>query len=69
MSRIYRLVYGDRHSEDADRQTASLAALAVVLVILVAAMWLTQKLQATARVEDCLLSNQLNCDRLVPRGN
>ena len=36
MSRIYRLVYGDRHAEDADRQTASLAALAVVLLILVA---------------------------------
>ena len=69
MSRIYRLVYGERHAEDADRQTASLAALAVVLLVLVASMWLTQKLRTTATIEDCLMANRLNCDRLVPKIN
>lgn len=49
----------------AERQTASLAAVAVVLVLLVGGLFLVHHLRATATVEDCLLSGRRNCDILV----
>jgi hypothetical protein len=68
MAKIYRLVF-DRHrrSEDADRQTASLAGLAVTLLVLVVCMWLTKQLAAKSVIEDCLMAGRNNCDILVAR--
>ncbi len=45
----------------ADRQTASLAALAVTLGLVVAGVFLCHALRHTAELQDCLLSGRTNC--------
>lgn len=52
-------------AEAANRQTLSLAGLAVTLAVLVASVYLVQRLSHTTRVEDCLMANRLNCDRVA----
>lgn len=52
-------------TDSADRQTLSLAGLVVTLAVLVASVYLVQRLSHTTRVEDCLMANRLNCDRLA----
>ena len=51
--------------EEADRQTASLAGVAVILVLLVAGLFLVQALRTESTAEDCLLSGRTNCDVLA----
>ena len=60
-----RLGEDDQHA--ADRQTASLAGLAVTLLLIVVSLFLLRQLQITSRVEDCMLANRINCDMLVAR--
>jgi hypothetical protein len=62
----------DRHwvnTEDeqdgADRRTASLAGLAVALMLVVGSLFVVHALQRCGRVEDCLLAGHSNCDVLV----
>jgi hypothetical protein len=50
---------------DADRQTATLAGLAVALLLVVVGLFLVQELRAKARVEDCLLAGRRDCDRVL----
>ena len=57
-----------KREEDAARQTRSLAAFAVLLLVLVAALGLTHTLRRSAAVEDCMLAGRINCDRLVQTG-
>ncbi len=45
----------------ADRQTASLAALAVILLLVVIGLALVQQLRAAAGFEDCVLSGRSDC--------
>jgi hypothetical protein len=53
-------------TEDAaNRQTASLAGVAVILLLLVAGLFLVQTLRSNALIEDCLLSGRRNCDSFV----
>lgn len=52
-------------TEAANRQTLSLAGLAVTLAVLVASVFLVQRLAHTTRVEDCLMANRLNCDKVA----
>ena len=52
-------------TEAANRRTMSLAGLAVTLAVLVASVYLVQRLSHTTRVEDCLMANRLNCDRMA----
>jgi hypothetical protein len=47
--------------EEADRQTASLAAVAVTLFLIVLGLFLIRELRAKAELEDCLLSGRTNC--------
>jgi hypothetical protein len=47
---------------DADRQTATLAGLAIALLLVVVGLFLVQELRAKARVEDCLLAGRRDCD-------
>ncbi len=57
-------------AEAANRQTVSLAGLAVTLAILVLCIFLVRQLAHTTRVEDCLMANRMNCDKVaatVPR--
>lgn len=51
--------------EAADRQTASLAAVAVILLLLVAGLFLIRELHAKSMIEDCLLAGRRDCDALV----
>jgi len=50
---------------DADRQTAGLAGLAFVLLLLVAGLFLVHTLYQKSKVEDCLMAGRLDCDRLI----
>ncbi|MBS0561018.1 MAG: hypothetical protein JSR21_13280 [Proteobacteria bacterium] len=49
-----------------DRRTASLAGVAVTLLLIVVGLFLIQHLRATVRIEDCLLSGRTNCSVLLP---
>ncbi len=68
MARTHRLVFSrDEAQAAADRQTASLAGLAVALCLVVASLVVLHQLAAKAAVEDCLLANNANCDAIVLR--
>ena len=47
---------------DANRQSASLAGVAVTLLLLVVGLFLVRELHAAAVVEDCLMSGRSNCE-------
>lgn len=51
--------------EEADRQTASLAAVAVTLFLIVLGLFLVRELRAKSLLEDCLLSGRTNCVELA----
>ncbi len=50
---------------EANRLTASLAGLAVALMLVVAGLFLIQHLRDKAQIEDCLMSGRLNCDAML----
>jgi uncharacterized membrane protein len=56
---------GDEDDEAANRQTASLAGVAITLLLLVVGLFLVRELHAKAAIEDCLISGRINCDMLV----
>lgn len=51
--------------EEADRQTASLAAVAVTLFLIVLGLFLVRELRAKSLLEDCLLAGRTNCVELA----
>ena len=68
MGEIRKLTYGLHEEEidpeqqaEIDRQTASLAGLALTLALIVLGLFLVHELQAKSRLEDCLLSGRTNC--------
>ena len=54
-----------RDREDADRRTSSLAAIAIILVLLIGGLILTKMMQRKGQLEDCLMAGRRDCDRLV----
>ena len=50
---------------EADRQTASLAAMAVILALIVIGLFLVHTLRRSTAIEDCLMAGRRNCDKLV----
>ena len=62
-----RRASGEDDHDAANRQTMSLAALAVVLLIVVACLSLVRVLKHESRVEDCLLSGRTDCAEIVPQ--
>ena len=69
MPRIVRLICtGDDDQEEADRQTASLAGLAVALLLVVVGLFLVRELHHKCMVEDCLLAGWSNCDAVLAGG-
>ncbi len=56
----------DEAQGEANRQTASLAGIAITLLLLVIGVFLVRELHAKVEVEDCLLSGRNNCDILLP---
>lgn len=65
MQRTSRFHFAEDDFESANRQTASLAGLAVALLVVVVGLFLIHALHQKTRVEDCLLAGRLNCDALV----
>jgi hypothetical protein len=55
----------DGRDNDSERQTRALAALAVVLALAVAALFLVQHLRREGQIEDCLMAGRSNCDALI----
>ena len=51
--------------EEANRQTASLAAVVVILLLLAAGLFLVHTLRHAASVEDCLMAGRRNCDAVA----
>ena len=49
----------------ADRQTASLAGVAITLLLLVVGLFLVHELHNKEIIEDCLLSGRSNCDATI----
>jgi hypothetical protein len=63
MPRTYRfLLSGDDEQAEADRQTTSLAGMAVALLLVVVGLFLIRELHAKTVVEDCLLAGRHDCD-------
>ena len=66
MTRIHRFGFSRRdEQEDHDRQTNSLAALAVLLALVVIGLFLVRVLRTEQKVEDCLLAGRSNCDLML----
>ncbi len=65
MPRVMRLLFAEDDQEGADRQTASLAGLAVTLLLVVVGLFLVRTLQTKGAIEDCLMSGRRNCDAVV----
>jgi hypothetical protein len=67
MNDMYKLTYGfdadidPEQQAEADRQTASLAGLAVAVLLVVVGLFLVQELRAESMIEDCLLAGQTQC--------
>lgn len=66
MGNMRKLTYGLDETDpeaqaEADRQTASLGGLAVVLFLVVLGLFLVKELRAESLLEDCLLSGQGRC--------
>ena len=55
----------EEDEKDANRQTASLAGVAITLLLLVVGLFLVHELHAKAVVEDCLMAGRMRCDLLV----
>jgi hypothetical protein len=49
----------------ANRQTASLVGLVVVLLLLIGGLFLVERLQAASSLEDCLLAGRRDCGSIV----
>mgnify|MGYP001545893853 CR=1 FL=1 len=52
--------------EEANRRTASLAGVAVTLLLLVLGLFLVRALHANAEIEDCLMAGRSDCDVSCP---
>ena len=55
----------EEDEDAADRQTASLAGVAITLLLLVVGLYLVHQLQTKVAVEDSLMAGRIQCDWLV----
>ena len=55
----------DDDDRNARRQTASLAGVAITLLLLVGGLFLVQQLRSASVIGDCLMSGRRNCDVLM----
>jgi hypothetical protein len=56
-----------RDQEESDRQTRSLAGLAFLLALAIAALVLVHHLKRAGDIQDCLLAGRANCDALIDK--
>lgn len=65
MHQNHRVLDEAEDVEAANRQTASLAGVAVTLLLLVVGLFLVRELHANSMIEDCLMSGRTNCDAVL----
>jgi hypothetical protein len=58
------LLTARERQEESDRFTASLAGLAVALLLGLIALWVVDGLAQESKLEDCLLQGRMNCERI-----
>ena len=68
MHLIHPPIERNEPQRESDRQTASLAGMAVVLALVVAGLFLVHQLHIKTQIEDCLMSGRLNCETLIAAG-
>ncbi len=61
MRRVEHWVSAEDEQTGADRQTASLAALAVLLLLVIVSLVLVRTLRSDAAMQDCVMSGRTNC--------
>lgn len=61
----WRRATREDEEQSANRQTASLAALALLVSLVVASLFVMRALTGRNPVEDCLLAGHRNCDAVV----
>ncbi|MDR3659688.1 MAG: hypothetical protein P4L86_04640 [Mycobacterium sp.] len=70
MAQVRRLGFNrDDEQEEADRQSVSLAGLAVTLALVVVGTYVIHQLETKGAIEDCLLADHANCDILLSSNN
>ncbi|MDE2334310.1 MAG: hypothetical protein KGK10_07210 [Rhodospirillales bacterium] len=62
----FRIVTTDDVQTSADRRTAGLAAVAVLLLLIVAGVWVTRELVAAEMLEACIASGNHHCEERLP---
>jgi len=67
MAGVRRIHSDEDDFESANRQTASLAGMAVTLAVLVACVFLVKQLTFKSHVEDCLMAGRNTCDVVAIR--
>ena len=65
MSRLPRLAVVEDDQQAADRQTGSLAGLALTVAIIVLSLFVIKQLQASTAMEDCILAGRLSCGMTI----
>lgn len=65
MQQERRLHPPSEDQEAANRQTASLAGIAITLLLLVLGLFLIRELHAKSAIEDCLMAGRGNCDHVA----
>ena len=63
-----RIWLDEDDQQAADRQTASLAGVAITLLLLIIGLFLVHELHAKSAIEDCLMAGRSDCDLLLTRG-
>jgi len=63
MVRVARIL--EDPDQVADRQTASLAALALLLALIVTGLFLVERLRIEALRQDCLLTGRSTCEAII----
>ena len=72
MAKTYRFRFSgdelsDEDREEQDRQTRSLAGMAVTLLVIVISVFLMRELHAKSAFEDCLATGSRNCAPIIAR--
>ncbi len=66
MRRAEHWVTPEDEQAGANRQTASLAALAVVLALVIVSLLLVRELRSQAAIQDCVMSGSTTCVPITP---
>ena len=61
MPRMPRLAALEDDQKAANRQTESLAGLALTIALIIASLFLIKSLQKSTAMEDCLMAGRLSC--------